>query len=109
MVMCKRWQVLWRQQDATRNSIQSAARAYCSHSECMNKNTNQLQELLFQKGVNWDTYDAGIKRGRIIIKEIYKKDETIRSRWISTHPPIFTQQRLILSDLIPEYGVYDEK
>lgn len=80
---------IWRQLDATRNSIQSAARAYCSHSECNNKNTNQLQELLFEKvGINWNNYDSGVKRGRIIIKETYQRAGVIRSRWVIKHPPI---------------------
>lgn len=60
---------LWRQQDATRNSIQSLARSMYSHKECDNKNTSQLQELTSQKGVNWFDIETRYKRGRCVVKE----------------------------------------
>lgn len=47
--------LLWRQQDATRNSIQSVAQANFSHKQLQNKNCSELQEMLFQeKGINWN-------------------------------------------------------
>jgi tRNA(His) 5'-end guanylyltransferase len=47
---------LWREQDATKNSITMAASAYYSHNELMNKNGSEKQEMLFQKEVNWNDY-----------------------------------------------------
>lgn len=41
--------ILWRQQDATKNSISSIGRTYFSHKELENLNSNQIQELLFSK------------------------------------------------------------
>lgn len=38
--------LLWRQQDATRNSIQSVAQANFSHKQLQNKNCSELQEML---------------------------------------------------------------
>ncbi len=100
--------LIWRQVDATRNSIQATARANFSHSECDNKDTNQLQEMLFtERGINWDQLDVGTKRGRLIVKEEYMKGEATRSRWICVEPPIFTKDKLTLSNLIPEFE-YDE-
>lgn len=56
--------VYWRQVDAARNSIQMAARAQFSHSECDEKNTSQLQDMLMlQKGINWNDYATRWKRG----------------------------------------------
>ena len=46
--------ILWRELDATRNSIQSSARAYYSHKQCDKKNTDEMQEMLFQRGINWN-------------------------------------------------------
>lgn len=46
----------WREQDATKNSISMAAQAFYSHKELMGKNGSQKQEMLFQKGVNWNDY-----------------------------------------------------
>lgn len=55
--------ILWREYDATRNSISSAARAVFSHRQTLNKNGKELQEMLFQKGVNWNDYPSFFKRG----------------------------------------------
>ena len=58
---------LWRQQDASRNSVQMAARHYLGHTECDKLNVKELQELLFQKhGINWSDYPAWCKRGRFV-------------------------------------------
>lgn len=54
---------LWRELDATKNSISMAARHYYSHKQLMNKNSSEMQEMLFQKGVNWNDYPAFFKRG----------------------------------------------
>lgn len=58
--------VLWREIDATRNSILCAGQKYYSHKQLDNKNTGEIQELLFQKGVNWNNYPAFYKRGTYI-------------------------------------------
>ena len=43
----------WRQQDATRNSIQSAGQANFSHKQLMNKSCDDIQEMLFsENGIN---------------------------------------------------------
>lgn len=58
---------LWRQQDAARNSIQMAARAYMSHKECDGLNGSQLQEKLFaEHGINWGNYPVSFKRGTFV-------------------------------------------
>ncbi len=58
--------LVWRELDATRNSVQMAAQAHYSHKQLMNKNQGDLQELLFQKGINWNDYPAFFKRGTYI-------------------------------------------
>lgn len=102
--------VLWRQQDCTRNSIQSVAQNLYSQKELHKKNTSQLQEMIFQKGTNWNDYDAKLKRGRFIDKVTYvngvdiKKiphmeitlDDKVRTKWESVECPIFSQDREFL-------------
>lgn len=88
--------LIWRQQDATRNSIQMVARSLASHKECNNLDTAQLQELIFQRGQNWNNYPNGQKRGRIIVKEQYEKQvpggaSVTRNRWVATAAPIFSK------------------
>lgn len=83
-----------RQQDATRNSISSVAQSLYSHKELDGKNSNQLQEMIFQKGVNWNDLDEGKKRGRLITKvekEITTdKGTAIRNKWEVVETPIFS-------------------
>ncbi len=64
---------LWREQDATKNSVSMAARAYYSHSALMNKNGSEMQEMLFQKGVNWNDYPAFFKRGSYIQRKVVSR------------------------------------
>lgn len=62
--------ILWRQQDATRNSINSAGQLYFSHKQLQHKNTDQVQEMLFsEKGINWNDYSTEFKRGVACTKE----------------------------------------
>ena len=92
---------IWRQQDTVRNSISCVAQSLYSHKELHGKNTNELQEMIFQKGINWNDYAPKFKRGRLIVKEEYEKDGGVRTRWTSVDPTIFTQERKPLTDLIP--------
>lgn len=55
--------LVWRELDATKNSISMAASHYYSHKELMNKSGSEKQEMLFQKGVNWNNYPDTFKRG----------------------------------------------
>ena len=71
---------IWREQDATRNSIQMAAQAVYSHKELQGKDNSELQEMLFQKGINWNDYPRFFKRGtyvrrRVVEKRAFTKEE----------------------------------
>jgi tRNA(His) 5'-end guanylyltransferase len=87
---------LWRQQDATRNSIQMLARSLYSHKELDNKNGSQLQEMCFLKGKNWNSVPTYQKRGRCIVKENYTvaDSDAVRSRWsVDDEIPVFSENR----------------
>jgi len=58
--------LVWRELDATRNSIESAARSVYSHNECFKKNGRELQDMLLKKGINWNDYPDFFKRGTYI-------------------------------------------
>ncbi len=92
--------LIWRQQDTTRNSIQSVAQSLYSHKELHNKKTNDLQEMIFQKGINWNDYDPKLKRGRLIVKEQYEKNGAIRNKWISVGPDVFTKDKTKLESIL---------
>ena len=66
--------ILWRVQDTTKNAITSAARALYSHKQTMNKNSSEKQEMLFQKGVNFNDYPESFKRGTFVKKVVIEQD-----------------------------------
>jgi tRNA(His) guanylyltransferase len=92
---------IWRQQDTVRNSISSVAQSLYSHKELHGKSTSAMQELIFQKGNNWNNYAPRYKRGRLIVKEEYKKDGATRTQWMPIEVPTFTQDRLFLQCRMP--------
>lgn len=98
--------LIWRQQDATRNSIEAVGQANFSHKELQGKNCNDVQEMLWSKcKINWNDFPVDCKRGSCCYKkcsEIQMQDprdtsKTItvaRRGWvIDREPPIFTQDR----------------
>lgn len=113
--------LIWRQQDATRNSIASVAQSLYSSKELNGKNGNQQQEMIFQKGINWNDYDFREKRGGVITKvqtgglgdnclnyqteicgEVCDEcQKPLRSKWKLVETPVFTQHREFLENLIP--------
>lgn len=95
---------IWRQQDATRNSIQMAARAVFSHKACHGKNQDELQEMLWsEKGVNWNDYPTEFRRGSCVVQQEESftvpagpnaGDTVTRKRWqVDMDTPIFSQDR----------------
>lgn len=94
--------LIWRQQDTVKNSISTVAQSMYSTKELHGKNGSDKQEMMFQKGTNWNDFDPKLKRGRMIVKETYEKSpDVFRTRWISEAPPTFTQS-MYLQKLIPE-------
>ena len=59
--------LLWRQLDAARNSVQMVGRAYYSYKELHGKYNSQIQDMLMDKGVNWNDYPTHQKRGSCCI------------------------------------------
>lgn len=85
---------IWRQKDATRNSINSLAQANFSHKSLQGLNVNQVQDkLVNEKGINWNDQLTEFKRGICCIKteEGWKIDKEI---------PIFTEDRNYIERLI---------
>lgn len=64
---------LWRERDASKNSVSMAARTKYSHAELQDKSSSQMQELLFQKGINWNDYPAFFKRGTFVQRRTVKR------------------------------------
>ena len=99
--------LIWRQQDATRNSIQSVGQANFSHTQLHGKNCSDIQDMLMlEKGINWNDYPTHLKRGTCCIRKPFKinegtEQEAIRNKWvIDTEIPIFTQDKDYINKLI---------
>ncbi len=60
--------LLWREQDATRNSLSMAAQSVYSHKALMHKSSAEKHEMLFQKGINWNDYPDHFRRGTYVRK-----------------------------------------
>lgn len=111
--------LIWRQQDATRNSISMAAQAHfshISHNSLFKVNTGQMQEMLFkEKNINWNDYPVWCRRGAVVLPRTEEStvsfvdkrtgetrilDNIRRRTWSAEDPPIFSRTRGWLSDAI---------
>jgi len=87
---------IWRQQDASRNSVQMLGRHYFSHKQMHEKNVSQIQDMLMEDhGVNWNNIDTWKRRGtcveRVVARVTDGEPETeVR---VDREIPIFTQDR----------------
>ncbi|KYC77067.1 hypothetical protein B4092_4804 [Bacillus licheniformis] len=86
---------LWRQQDATKNSISMVAQANFPHNQLQGLNGDQMQDKLFlEKGINWNDIPTWQKRGACIKKIYFEKNGAIRNVWdVDLETPIFSQDR----------------
>jgi tRNA(His) guanylyltransferase len=96
---------IWRQRDAVRNSISMAAQAAFPHKQLHGVNSAQAQEMLWsEKGINWNDYPDGCKRGRVTVRASGEREVTfthkrtqveetviaMRSWWETQTAPHFT-------------------
>jgi tRNA(His) guanylyltransferase len=80
---CRVWQLpteqeaycafLWREDDATRNSLQMAAQKHYSQKELHKKGSAQLHDLLHAKEINWNEYPAFFKRGTYARRVVFER------------------------------------
>lgn len=81
--------VLWRQNDASRNSIQMLGLANFSQKEMQGKSCSEVQDMLvLQRGINWNDLPTKYKRGSCCIK--MQQEGSPRPQWvIDNEIPIF--------------------
>lgn len=84
----------YRSDDATRNSISSVAQSLYSDRELHGIKSNQQQEMIFQKGINWNDYSYREKRGGTFAKvekeeKFFEEiEESIRKYWSAVETPM---------------------
>ena len=88
--------LIWRQQDATRNSILSVAQSLFPHKEIEGLKCDELKvKMLMEKEVNWDSLPIPMQRGTCCIKSEMGRG------WILDHNiPIFTDDTEYINKLI---------
>lgn len=112
--------LVWRQQDATRNSVSMAAQAHFSHRELHGKSGGEMQDMLWREhGINWNNYPDRFKRGTVVAShtelspvtyvdkrtgEQCTTDDVERTVWTVDAPPVFTQAPDFFALTIPGYA-----
>lgn len=88
---------IWRQQDATRNSIQGLSQAHFSAKQLHGVNMSQAQDMLMrEKGINWNDRPTGDKRGRCAIYT------TLDGWTLDSEIPVFTADRDYIRLRLPQ-------
>lgn len=115
---CRVWQVpdinvaadafLWRELDATKNSISMAAHSEFSHNSLHCMTGSEKQERLWaERGINWNDYPAFFKRGTYVQRQsvIRELSEEERMRIAEKHRPeigtTFTRSSVVELDMPP--------
>jgi tRNA(His) 5'-end guanylyltransferase len=103
--------LVWRQQDAIRNSVQMVAQSLFTHQELHKKSIKNQLDMILQKGQNWNDYPDYQKRGRIIVKESYEctintNEENLiinKTHWVCHDAPTLSSEegQELLNKLIP--------
>lgn len=111
---------IWRQQDASRNSVTLLASAYASHKKLHGKSTTERHEIIHEAGDNWAKHPVRFKHGAVILKHVPVLDKTApgeslalsiarRGAWeMDTETPSFTRNRDYLRNMIPRHWENDE-
>ena len=92
---CRVWQVpskkvvyetfLWRELDATRNSVSMAAQSMFSHKELQGKSRREMMDMMHLRGINWNDYPRAFKRGTYVRKRLIEKE--LSAEELSKIPP----------------------
>ncbi len=93
--------ILWREKDATKNSISMACRSVYSHHALHGKSSGEMQEMLFQKGINWNDYPAFFKRGTFLQRRrvIKPLDAETLAKILEKHRPTGAIERWEISEI----------
>ena len=67
---------VWRQEDATTNSLSMLAQSLYAHGELQGKKWSDLQEMCWKKGRNWNDLETAEKRGVCV----YKQDVVVNGK-----------------------------
>ncbi len=104
--------ILWRVNDATKNSISMAAHDNFSHKPLHGMNGKQMQDrLMLEKGINWNDYPAFFKRGTFVRRETvsrkYTCDEIEKlpaKHQARTNPDLVIERHMVMEIEMPPFN-----
>jgi tRNA(His) 5'-end guanylyltransferase len=104
--------LLWRERDATRNSIQMVGQAHFSAKELHRKSTSDIQDMLMERhGINWNDFTPSEKRGsyfrRITIQRPFTAAEldTLPERHEArSNPDLGITRKDVVPVILPPFG-----
>ncbi len=89
---------IWRQEDASTNSLSMLAQSLYSHGELQHKKWAELQDMCWRKGHNWNNLLPSEKRGVCV----YRKEVVVAGRL----GPV-RRMRYVIDDEIPIFTSHD--
>lgn len=69
--------LVWREQDAVRNSVQMLAQSLYSHTVLQGKNASELQDMCWDSGHNWNDLSSDKKRGTYFQRKLVERMFTV--------------------------------
>lgn len=99
--------LIYRQQDATRNSISMAAHAKFGHKKLMHKNTGEQLKMLEDNSVDWNKYSPANKIGTYVQRQSF--NTTAFDRATSTEVPCVRTKvvELNITEAMPFNKLYE--
>lgn len=99
--------IIWRQQDAIRNSINSLAQANFSHKQLQGKNMTETVDFMIDNGINWNNLPIKYKHGSACIRKPAEVDtpngKVIRNKWfIDNEMPVININKDYVEKLFEE-------
>ena len=90
--------ILWRQQDASKNSISQYARHFFSHKELEGKNGSEMQDMMHSvHKFNWNDAPTWTKRGVLL----YRIDRSKKDVIVKENPNL----ELIEDNIVVDWGI----
>ena len=92
---------IWRQNDASKNSLSMLAQSLYSHAELVHRRREELMDLCWQKGQNWNDLPTPKKRGIAVYKHTVLKESKYgaverKKFFIDEDIPIFSAENCTL-------------
>jgi tRNA(His) 5'-end guanylyltransferase len=108
--------LLWREHDATKNSLSMAARALYAHADLHGRRGAELHDLLHAKGVNWNDYPAFFKRGTYVRREVIERRLTAEEladlpekHEARRNPDLIVRRSALRAVSMPPFGTVDNR